>query len=269
MLEFLHRLFNRPVLTVLTLVILFFAITWSCLGVISVLSDVGFSIEITQYRWWIVLVAVCAGVLSILSYIYWYLWHQVKDLRLQLITLKSENRDLNEQRDSAFRLMKRYRSEAQESIFTRLRELALSGILAPTWKEKGAKVERFRVEQSVVAELHADDSLSRVTIFINLGDKDGVLIGMRFIVQDPVDFKKYGTIVVNKCHEGGSACSIVDVDHAGFWAPVIEALRSPADTPIIHALPNAIIPSSPYQLLTDESAVQLLDWLIKLEGVEL
>jgi len=70
MLEFLHRLLNRPVLTVLTLVILFFAITWSCLGVISVLSDVGFSKEITQYRWWIVLAAACAGVLSLLTYLY-------------------------------------------------------------------------------------------------------------------------------------------------------------------------------------------------------
>ncbi len=268
--EFLHKLLNRPALTVITLVLLFFVIAWSCLGVISVLSDAGFSKEITEYRWWIVLGAACAGVVSVLTYIYWYFWHQVSDLRSQVGALRSENRDLTEQKESALRLMERYRSEAQESIFKRLQDLALSGILAPVWKEKGAQVQRFRIERVTDTEgLHTKDSLDRVTVFINLNDKDGVMIGMPFFVQDPVDFKKYGTIVVKECHEQGSTCSIVDTEHTGFWTPVIKALQSPNDAEIINAMPNIITPTSPYQQLADNSAVELLDWLNKLEDVEL
>ena len=231
---------------------------------IAQLSDVGFSSEVIKYRWWIIISALSLGVLAVVFYIYWFLYYQLR-------TLRTDNKDLIEQRDSAFRLMKRYKAEAHEDIFKRLTELAVSNILESSWKEKGARVERFRVEQSAVGneDLHTNGSLDRVTIFINLGNKDGVLIGMRFFVQDPTDFKTYGTIVVNDCHEKGSTCSIVETDHPAFWAEVMEALRSPADSPIIQASPNVIISTSPFKELSSENAIQLMDWLTKLERVEL
>lgn len=271
MFEWLQKLLRRPAVTAVSLLLLFFGIPWVILGIVSVVSDVGFSSEITKYRWWIVGTAAALGVLAVVLYLYWFLYHQVMLLRLEVSTLRSQNQDLTEQKESAFRLMERYKTEAQEDIFKRLRELAISSILQPKWKKKGARVERFRVEGSVLGneDLHVQDSLDRVTIFINLGSRDGVLTGMRFFVQDPTDFKKYGTIVVNACHEGGSSCSIVETDHPAFWVEIREALRSPSDSPIIQATQNIIVPTSPYKELDPENATQLLDWLIKLESVDL
>jgi hypothetical protein len=270
MLDWLKRLWKKPVLTGLTVLGLSLGIPWMILKVVSTLSDVGFSIEIANYRWKILLAAGITGVLAVALYLYWFLYYQQNTFRSEIRKLHQEIQDLNAQKDSVLRLMERYRSEAQESIFKRLQDLALSGILAPVWKEKGAKVQHFRVERSDgTAGLQATDSLNRVTVFINLSEKDSVMIGMRFFVQDPVDFKKYGTIVITECHEQGSTCSIVDTEHTGFWTPVIKALQSPTDAEIINAMPNVITPASPYQQLNDETAAELLDWLNKLENVEL
>jgi hypothetical protein len=269
MVDWLHKLLQKPVLTVASLLILFVIIAWLFLGAVSVLSDIGFSSEITEYRWWIASAAASAGVLGVLFYVYWYLQNQVRTLRVQLENLRTEKQDLNEQKESAFRLMKRYKTEAQEDIFKRLQELALSSILQSEWKNKEARVERFRVEKSLPGnkDLHMADSLDRVTIFINLGSTDSVTVGMRFFVQDPTDLKKYGTIVINECHENGSSCSILEIEHPAFWVEVMEALKSQEDSPIINASPNVLVPTSPYRELSLESATELLDWLIKLEPV--
>lgn len=271
MASWLKTILLKPALTVPSLFGLGFGIPWFVLGLVSVLSDVGFSSEVTKYRWWIISASAALGLVAVALYFYWFLYYQRRTLRAEIERLKKDNQDLNDQKESAFRLMRRYKADAQEDIFKRLRELAVSSILQPKWKEKGARVERFRVEQLVVGneDLHTSDPLDRVTVFINLGDTDGVMVGMRFFVQDPTDFKKYGTIVVNDCHENGSSCSIVEIDHPAFWAEMREALQSPNDKLMIQASQNVIVPSSPYKELNSENAKQLLDWLIKLEPIDL
>ena len=247
------------------------AIPWGFLGVVAVISDIGFAEEVKRYRWWIISTSLILGVLAEVFYLFWYVLYTNKKLKAQAKDLQAQNKDLTDQNDSVFRLMTRYKAEAQEDIFKRLRELAVSSILAPDWKKKGACVERFRVEPSIVGneDIHMNDSLQRVIIFINLTAADGVLIGMRFFVQDPTDFRKYGTIVVTECYEHGSSCSIVEIDDPAFWVDVSNTLQSPNNSTIIHASPNVIVPSSPYRELNIENATQLLDWLIQLEAVDL
>jgi len=270
--EWLNRLVRRPALSVPALLAIGFAIPWLTLGIVAVASDIGFSVEVTKYRWWLILISLSLGVLAVALYLYWFLYYHFAAERSEVKRLIKENTDLREQKESIFRLMKRYEAEAQESIFERLSALALSSLMESEWKKKGARVERCRVErapQDDKDDLPNADSLYRVRVLINLGQHDGVIIGMRFFVQDPTDLKKYGTIVVDDCYEKGSTCSIVQIDHQGFWAEVIDALQSPNDSQIIQAAPNVLVSTSPFKELSEESATELLDWLQKLETVKL
>ena len=271
MLEWLQKLLRRPALTGVSLFALFIGIAWAVLGVFSVLSDIGFSTEVTKYRRWVLLTAAALGLLAVISYLYWFLYNQRNELRVENETLGQANQDLNEQKESAFRLMEKYKAEAQEDILNRLKQLATFSIHQHAWKRKPAKVERFRLDGPATDDeaIGLGDSWDRVTIIINLGTRDNVMKGMRFLVQDPTDLRKYGTIVVRECHEKGSACSIIDIEHPAFWAAVDEAVRSTDHrSAIIEAASNIIVPNSPFRELDADNAKQLLEWLQKLESVE-
>jgi hypothetical protein len=271
MIEWLKKIWRDRRCRSVALLAFFLLVLFFILEFVTKLSDLGFSGEVTNYRWWILLFAAGMGVLVVVGYLLFSLNHEVNSLGREVAGLKKDKQDLMDQKESLFRLMEGYKADAQEDIFKRLRELALSSILQSKWKEKGARVERFRIEQLPPGneDLHLNVSMDRVTTFINLGAADGVLIGMKFFVQDPTDLEKYGTIVIKDCHENGSTCSIIEVDRQGFWADVFEALRSPNDSPTIPASPNIIVPTSPYKELSLESAEELLNWLIKLEPVDL
>ena len=90
MVERLQRLLDKPVITVMSLSLLFFIIVSLFLGAVSVLSDVGFSNEVTTYRWWIVLGAGILGLLTIIFYLYWYLWRGRGQTALQSLKTVSD-----------------------------------------------------------------------------------------------------------------------------------------------------------------------------------
>jgi hypothetical protein len=274
MVDWLKKHWRNPRFKRFSFLILFVIILGVILEVITVLSDIGFSDEVTTYRWWILLGAAVIGLLGVTVYDYISTYKERKDLRSEKEKLEQSNSDLNEQKESAFRLMEAYKAEAQEDIFNRLKHLAIFSIHQQDWKQRGAKIDRFRVEQRIPPETESQiggDTLGRVTILINLGSKDNVMKGMKFIVQDPADLKKYGTIVVRECHENGSACSIIETHHPAFWSEVREALQSPDHDSgvIIAASSNVIVPNNPFRELSSENAKQLLDWLQRLEGIEL
>jgi hypothetical protein len=191
--EWLKKFLRRPALSAVALLAVGSSIPWAALGVVSVVSDIGFSEEVKNYRWWIILASLALGVLADVIYVFWYLRYRLGVQRSEIDRLTRENEDLHEQKESVFRLMKRYEAEAQESIFQRLTALAVSSIRESEWKKKGAKVERSRVERAPEndKDLQSTDSLYRVRVLINLGNNDGVITGMRFFVQDPTDLKKY------------------------------------------------------------------------------
>jgi hypothetical protein len=269
--EWLKKFLRRPALSAVALLAIGSSIPWATLGVVALVSDIGFSEEVKNYRWWIILASLALGVLADVIYVFWYCRYRLGVQRSEIDRLTRENQDLNEQKESVFRLMKRYEAEAKEDIFKRLQDLVISNLFQQEWKDKGARVERFRVEQSVAGneDLHINDSPDRVTIFINLSMNDALSVGMRFLVQDPTDHKTYGTIVVNECHEEGSTCSIVETAHPAFWAEVTEAMKSPSASPIIIAKPNIIVPNNPYKALNEDNAEQLLQWLETLKPVQL
>lgn len=274
MVDWLKKHWRDPRFRRFSVLILFLIILGVILEVITVLSDIGFSDEVTRYRWWILLGATVVGLLGVTLYDYINVYRERNSLRNQKGELEQSNADLNEQKESVFRLMEAYKAEAQEDIFNRLKHLAIFSIHQQDWKQRGAKIDRFRVEQRMSQETGSDisgDTLSRVTILINLGSKDNVMKGMKFIVQDPADLKKYGTIIVRECHENGSACSIIETDHPAFWSEVKEALQSANHDSgvIIQASSNIIVPNNPFRELSSENAKQLLDWLQRLEAVEL
>jgi hypothetical protein len=271
MVEWLQQTLRKPKLSVPTLFGIGAAIPWLALGAVAVFSDIGFAEEVKANRWRIISGSLLLGLVGVAAYVYWFLCYRVRTLQSEIGKLQRDNQDLNDQKESVFRLMKRYEAEAQESIFERLEALALSSIMHAEWKKKGARVERARVEKASKGDedLQSLDSLYRVTVFINLGQQDSVFSGMRFFVQDPTDLRNYGTIVINECHAEGSSCSIVHMDHQGFWADVLEALQSPDESPIIQAPPNILVSTSPFKELSEESAAELIDWLLKLKRVKL
>jgi|ERR1051325_768165 hypothetical protein len=269
MVDWLKRIWKRPAITSVTVLGLFLTIPWLILGVVSTLSDVGFSTEIANYRWKILLVAGGAGVLAVTLYLYWFLYYQQKTSRFEIRVLKQQNQDLNAQNESVLRLMERYKAEAQEDIFNRLKQLALYSIHQQAWKAKGARVERFRVESRGAEAVGNGNALERVTVLISLGSGDEVMRGMKFLVQDPTDLKEYGTIVIRECHPNGSVCSIFEIQHAAFWSKVTEAVSSGNTSEVIAAPPNVIVPNNPFKELTSDNAKQLLEWLQKLSPIDL
>jgi hypothetical protein len=269
--DWLQQLWKKPQFKSIAFLLLFLLIVYAALNQVALMSDVGFSDEIKSYRWWILLAVGIVGFVGVFGYHYFQLYRERKTLLSQLEKLSNDNDDLIQQKESLLRLMEAYKSEAQEDILNRLRQLAIFSIRQQEWKARGARVERFRIEESRINGDESEiDIVERITVLVSIGAKDDVSRGMRFIIQDPTDNQKYGTIVVRECYESGAACSVVEMTHPAFWGDIREALElKGGKVGIVSASANILVPQTPFKELTLESAKQLLDWLQKLEGVEL
>lgn len=254
------------------LAILFLVVLFAGLNFIALVSDIGFAEEITNYRIQILKITFTSVLVLILVSYYIRIYHERNTFRTRVSELEDKVCDLEQQKDSAFRLMERYKGEAQEDIFKKLKQLAIFSLRQQEWQSKGAKIDRLRVEESlVVNDLDIELIVAELTtVLINIGDQDNVLTGMRFIVQDPTDSRKYGVILVKETSDNGAACKIVEMNHPAFWYEVIQTIESKeGKAKIFTASANVIVPYSALKNMHPDSAKQLLEWLQTVEGTEL
>lgn len=269
--EWLNKLWDRWKNKKVGFVVLFLLVLLAILTIVALLSDIGFSDEVKSNRIWILKIAVSSALIIVFAYVCYRIYNLISGLKQRIQELEGNLGNVEQERDSALRLMERYRAEAQESIFNKLKQLAIFGIKQQEWKTKGAKVDRFRIEQISTSD-NSDIStlIEHITVLINVGLQDDVLKGMRFIVQDPTDSQKYGVILVKETYDAGAACTIVETNHQAFWVDVIQnvQLRN-GGTRILTAHANVIVPSTYLKEINPESAKQLLEWVQTLEGTEL
>ena len=248
------------------LILVFIAI----LKIVALLSDIGFSDVVTGYR---VPIVIAAAIVALLLVVVHYLdskRQELIELRAAVDKLHGKVDDLEQQKDSAFRLMKHYRAQAQEDIINHLKRLAIFGIMQEKWRKKGAKVERIRIEEfSSVEDIDpAFADQERTTVIINLGECDSIMKDMTFIVQDPTDSRKYGVIVVNEVHPEGATCRIVEISDQAFWGDTLQAWQE-GKSCILEAPTNVIVSDSPLKEIPSDRAQQLLVWLQSIERAEL
>jgi hypothetical protein len=265
--EQIERLWKHPIVQRYGIGFLILIIALGVLDRIALFSDLGFSKEIERYRWTILFIVLLGSIIFVFVNEFRILRSQREALKTSVGKLSDEIKDLSDQNASLFRLMEAYRVEAQADIFSRLKQLAVFSIKREEWSKK-AKVERFRVEKLPNQKNEELNIVESITVFINLGSQDDAMKGMQFIIQDPTDTKKYGTIRVEECFAAGSACSVIEMNHPAFWSD-IEKIRSDKKEKIIDAPANAITPHTPFRELNAESAKQILDWIRNLEEIEL
>ena len=240
------------------------------LGIVSIVSDIGFADVVTRFR---VPILGASGILALLSVGSRYLYQQRQELtklRTTVDKLHREVNDLEQQKESAFRLMEQYRAQTQEDIINHLKRLAIFRIMQEKWRQKGAKVERLRIEETTAVEGIDPEfaAQERTTVIINLGEHDNIMKGMAFTVQDPTDSRKYGVIVVKEVHAQGASCSIVEISDRAFWGDALEAWKEGKPC-VVEAPTNVIVSHSPLKEISLDSAQQLLVWLQSIERTEL
>jgi hypothetical protein len=270
--EWLKKLWQKFRHRKLGLAILFLIVLFAILNPISLVSGIGYADEIKNHRRVIIEFTLAVAVIVILVSYYIRILKEKNILKQRIDGLQSKVTDLEQQRESAFRLMERYKEDAQEDIFNRLKQLAIFSIKQSEWQKKGAKIERFRLEESLIDnELDIELLIGEhITVLINIGAQDDVHKGMRFIVQDPTDSQKYGVILVKETSDNGAACSIVEINHQAFWFEVIQAIESKnGKARILEASANVLVPYSPLKGMQPDSARQLLEWLQTVERTEL
>ena len=254
------------------LAILFVIVVLVALTLLSMISDIGFAEEVTKHRLFILKMVLIVGVVTVFIWYHVHLFREKSALNNTRISLETKVADLEQQKESAFRLMERYKGEAQEDILNKLKQLAIFSLKQAEWKNKGAKIVRFRVEETKSGNLLSTEVsvAENVTALINLSAQDHVMKGMRFIVQDPSDSQRYGIVVVKECSETGSTGSIIEMSNQAFWYDVVQTIESnEGKARIITASDNVILPDSRLKDMPSDSAKELLEWLQKMETVEL
>ena len=265
---------QNPLLRVIAL----FALTFSSvIGIVTMISGAGFEKEIQNNRG---LVWAVIGGIALMVAFGWQYWQQYKELgdsrglidQLQgKITHLKEQRDrFAQERDSVFELMKSYKAEVREDTINALQHLALFAIKREQWREKEAKVERLRVEESVAADdegMHFEVE-GRIVVMINLGAEDGVMEHMKFSVHDPTDLHEYGVIAIRAVHPNGAQCRISEISDRAFWNDAEQAAQE-GRAYVSDAPANIILPVSALKEIPPESAQQLLSWLRSIRRIEL
>lgn len=272
---------------------------------VTIVSDMGFSNEVTKYRWFIgiggaTIAALVASVSWAFSIRQAYnlmvktnascqeetirlsnencslktlLQQQTKMVEL-LEHTKQENEqkiqeqqlgiiNLEKEKESLFRLMKKHQAQAEENVFIKLNRLATISVQQQKWLEVTPQVVNFRVEpKPSIAMTMEQEIVERLTVNISLGKQHNIVDGVIFRVQDPVDKKPYGIIVVTGVHLNGSTCEIIKIEHDAFWSEALTSIRE--DRPkIINAPKNELVPH-----ITIEIEPKLAEDLLRiLEGV--
>jgi hypothetical protein len=262
--EWLESLRSNPRFKRYGVYLLFIIISLLLLDKIALFSDLGFSEEVKKYRWLIIFIVLLLGLFLAFANEYRLIRSERNSLKSCVDKLTLEKADLEQQKESLLRLMEAYKSEAQEDIFNRLKQLAVFSIKREEWSKK-AKVERFRIEELSGNGQQEINIIDSTTVIINLGIQDDAMKGMQFIVQDPTDTKKYGVIRVKECFNSGSSCSIIEMNHPAFWSEI----QKIGEEKIIEAPANVITPYTPFRELNAASAKQTLEWIQNLEEIDL
>ncbi len=247
------------------------------MGLVTVISAAGFSEEIQENR---ELLWAGTGGIALMVGFGWSYWQQYKELadsRSLIVQLQGEITDLKEERDrfaqerdSVFELMKLYKAEVREDTISALQRLAFLAIKQEQWREKEAKVERLRVEETVAAD---DEGMyfeveGRIVVMINLGREDDVMEHMKFSVHDPTDLHEYGVIEIREVHLNGAQCRILEISDRAFWNDAEQAAQQ-GRAHVSDAPANIIVPVPALKEIPPESAQQLLTWLRSIRRIEL
>ena len=266
--ELLEKLRNHPRFKRYGVYLLILIIFLLILDRVSLISDLGFSDEVKEHRWTIIFTVLVISAIAAFINEFRVIRNERNSLKMKVAELSSNNDSLQQTEDSLLRLMESYKSDAQEDIFNRLKQLAVFSIKREQWKAK-AKVERFRIE-NLSKNSEEINIIDRTTVIINLGNQDEAMKGMQFLVQDPTDNAKYGIIRIEECFDAGSSCSIIELNHPAFWSEVVKVNGSmETEERIIDAPTNIIVPYTPFKELNTESAKQIVEWIQNLEDVEL
>lgn len=275
--EWLKRLLERSQNPLVRGIALSAIAFFSVMGLVTIISDAGFSEEIQNNRGLVWAGSVGIALMVPFGWSFRQQYKELTDSRSLVDQLQGEISDLKEQRDraaqerdSGFALMKLYKAEIREDTISALQRLAFLAIKQEQWREKGAKVERLRVEETAAAD---DQGMYfgvewPIVVIINLGAEDDVMEHMKFSVQDPTDLHEYGVIEIREVHPNGAQCRILEISDRAFWndaeLAVQEGRAWVADAPA-----NMILPVSALKGIPPESAQQLLTWLRSIRGIEL
>lgn len=255
-------------------------------GLVDIAGVIGFGNEISTHRSTIWAgIVVTASVLTI-SWLFRDVYQQkaalkkevaekeqqIAALKQDIDHLQQEKEELTKDRESLLQLMETdrlyARLQAREEVTGHLKRIAVFSLMAQQWQAKDARIERFRIERAQLQQGQFTTDLAlreRVSILINLGDLDSVEPGMEFIIQDPLDLREYGRIVVKDVQTRGSICRIVDLQDESFWFDVLEILKTDV-TRNIAAASNMFVPYMPLKDIDPECAALLRDWLPQVKG---
>ena len=274
--EWLKRQLERSQNHLVRAIALYAIAFLSLMGFVTIISDAGFSQEMHDYRG---LVWAGTGGMALMVAFGWSYWQQYKELtdsrRLihqlqgEISDLKGERDRFAQERDSALELMKSYKAEVREDTITALQRLAFVAIKQEQWRDKGAKVERLRVEETAAADeeamyLGVD---GHIDVMINLGAEDDVMEHMKFSVHDPTDLHEYGVIEIREVHPNGAVCRILEISDRAFWNDAEQAVQE-GRARVSDAPANMITPVSELREIPPEGAQQLLIWLRGIRRLE-
>jgi hypothetical protein len=257
--------------------VLFLIVFFAVLGLASMISDTGFAQEVQERRTLVWTGAAGIALVIAVGWLYYRNHRELTDSRNLIDQLRDEISDLEnksdrlvQERESAFRLMKSYRTQTQESVIDELQRLALFGIMQEQWRKTGAPIERLRVEETTPDSAASVYSVIEecIVVIVNLGKQDKVVEGMKFIVQDPTDSHEYGMIEVREVHPDGAICTLLEIADMAFWGDAVQAAQEGRPA-ILDTSVNVIVPASALKEIPQESAEQLLVWLQNIRRAEL
>jgi ribosomal protein L9 len=275
--DWLQRKWKKSKHPFVKAIALFILVFLAILGGISLISDTGFAREVQENRVLLWLITAAMASVAALGWLIHHISRELSDSKNLIDQLRDENSNFKNQlerveqeRESAFELMKPYKAQTQEEIINELEQLAQFAIMREQWRKKEAKVDRLRSEESVT---NGDEDMigadQRVIVIINLGEQDRVMKHMRFVVQDPTDSHEYGVLEVQELYRNGAKCTILQISDMAFWSDVVQAAREGrpfvSDTPAA----NVIVPQTPLREISPESAEELLSWLQNIRRAEL
>ncbi len=93
------------------LAILFVIVVLVALTLLSTISDIGFAEEVTKHRLFILKIVLIVGVVTVFIWYHVHLFREKSALNNTRISLETKVADLEQEKESAFRLMERYKGE--------------------------------------------------------------------------------------------------------------------------------------------------------------
>jgi len=219
-------------------------------------NDMGLDSEITNNRIVVWLSTAGLALLFGLGYEIYSLtsWLNEKsdtltEVRSDNESLRKELEDLQDERDSAFRMMKEYRSKAYNDVLSNLYLVVSALKEKESWINKEAKVIQVSINSVNTDEyLSLPERISELSkIHINIGYNDGVIEDMRFKVVDTSRTVNYGRIIVDEVGDTGSICSLTEGFENPLWSELRDCIKND-ESKVIDIRDNCILPVIPNEI---------------------